>query len=207
MVWQVRENPQNQNCNFELNRNNAAENQNIQQENSRETTKSPSPFLNQTGSSSYKTEVGSRTSTTSRISSTSSVELGPAPGSGLVTADASDVASAGEDIPDSDEPEVAKRKSNLDQHQEENACETTLPVPSENNNVDNLATSTDLGLEMTESMTASTLTASSLTTSGLTTSGLTASSLMQFNRDIESMMDHSEAGALEPKEDFTGNLS
>ena len=186
MVWQVRENPQNQNCNFELNRNNAAENQNIQQENSRETTKSPSPFLNQTGSSSYKTEVESRTSTTSRISSTSSVELGPAPGSGLVTADASDAASAGEDIPDSDEPEVAKRKSNLEK---ENSREITtqLPVPSSENN--NMNSTTDVGLEMTESMTASTL---------------TESSLMQFNRDIESMMDQS---ALEPKEDFTQNLS
>ena len=183
MVWQVRENPQNQNCNFELNRNNAAENQNIQQENSRETTKSPSP-LNQTGS--CKTEVESRTSTTSRISSTSSVELGPAPGSGLVTADASDAASAGEDIPDSDEPEVAKRKSNLEK---ENSREITtqLPVPSSENN--NVTTTTDVGLEMTESMTASTL---------------TESSLMQFNRDIESMMDQS---ALEPKEDFTQNLS
>ena len=188
MVWQVRENPQNQNCNFELNRNNAAENQNIQQENSRETTKSPSPFLNQTGSSSYKTEVESRTSTTSRISSTSSVELGPAPGSGLVTADASDAASAGEDIPDSDEPEVAKRKSNLEIQEEENSREITtqLPVPSSENN--NMTSTTDVGLEMTESMTASTL---------------TESSLMQFNRDIESMMDQS---ALEPKEDFTQNL-
>ena len=184
MVWQVRENPQNQNCNFELNRNNAAENQNIQQENSRETTKSPSPFLNQTGSSSYKTEVESRTSTTSRISSTSSVELGPAPGSGLVTADASDAASAGEDIPDSDEPEVAKRKSNLEQEKEN--CREITTQSSENNNV---TSTTDVGLEMTESMTASTL---------------TESSLMQFNRDIESMMDQS---ALEPKEDFTQNLS
>ena len=188
MVWQVRENPQNQNCNFELNRNNA-ENIIRQEENSRETTKSPSPFLNQTGSSSYKTEVESRTSTTSRISSTSSVELGPAPGSGLVTADASDAASAGEDIPDSDEPEVAKRKSNLEKQEEENSREITtqLPVPSSENN--NVTSTTDVGLEMTESMTASTL---------------TESSLMQFNRDIESMMDQS---ALEPKEDFTQNLS
>ena len=189
MVWQVRENPQNQNCNFELNRNNAAENQNIQQENSRETTKSPSPFLNQTGSSSYKTEVESRTSTTSRISSTSSVELGPAPGSGLVTADASDAASAGEDIPDSDEPEVAKRKLNNLEQEKDNSREITTQLPMQSLENNNVTSTTDVGLEMTESMTASTL---------------TESSLMQFNRDIESMMDQS---ALEPKEDFTQNLS
>ena len=179
MVWQVRENPQN--CNFELNRHINAENIIIrQEENSRETTKSPSPLI-QTGS--CKTEVESRASTTSRTS-TSSVELGPAPGSGLVTADASDAAS-GEDIPDNNIDEIVTLKQ---QEQEENFRETNTPPPasSENNNVDNHATSADLGLEMTESM--------------------TASSLIRFNRDIESMMDHSEA-ALEPKEDFTQNLS
>ena len=178
MVWQVRENPQN--CNFELNRNINAENITIrQEENSRETTKSPSPLI-QTGS--CKAEVESRASTTSRTS-TSSVELGPAPGSGLVTADASDAAS-GEDIPDNNIDEIVTLKQ---QEQEEKSRETTTPPPaSENNNVDNHATSADLGLEMTESM--------------------TASSLIQFNKDIESMMDHSEA-LLEPKEDFTQNLS
>ena len=178
MVWQVRENPQN--CNFELNRHINAENIIIrQEENSRETTKSPSPLI-QTGS--CKAEVESRASTTSRTS-TSSVELGPAPGSGLVTADASDAAS-GEDIPDNNIDEIVTLKQ---QEQKENSRETTTPPPpaSENNNVDNHATSADLGLEMTESM--------------------TASSLIRFNRDIESMMDHPEA--LEPKEDFTQNLS
>ena len=181
MVWQVRENPQN--CNFELNRHINAENIIIrQEENSRETTKSPSPLI-QTGS--CKAEVESRASTTSRTS-TSSVELGPAPGSGLVTADASDAAS-GEDIPDNNIDEISTSGLLKQQEQEENSRETTTPPPaSENNNVDNHATSADLGLEMTESM--------------------TASSLIRFNRDIESMMDHSEA-LLEPKEDFTQNLS
>jgi hypothetical protein len=87
-----------------------------------------------------------------------------------------------------EEPEVAKRKSNLEQEKEDSREITTqLPVPSSENN--NVTSTTDVGLEMTESMTASTL---------------TESSLMQFNRDIESMMDQS---ALEPKEDFTQNLS
>lgn len=97
-----------------------------------------------------KVEVESRSSRGS-----SSVDLGPAPGSGLVTTDAS---------------EASDTEKSIDRQ-------------------------LSLGMEMTESM--------------------TASSLMQFNKDVESMMENvakeaseepSEGSIGEPKEDFTQHI-
>ena len=103
---------------------------------------------------SNKPEIESRSSRGS-----SSVDLGPAPGSGLVTTDAS---------------EASDTETNSTKHERQ----------------------LSMGVEMTESM--------------------TASSLMQFNKDVESLLEHggqilenelakeaSEEPLEEPKEDFT----
>ena len=137
MVWQVREK---QNCNF-VNRENDNDDQ-LEIKTSKSTTPSPQP-------SQVKTEVESRSSRDSRAS-TCSVDLGPAPGSGLVTVDASETS----------DNEIKLRRT-----------------PS-------------FGLEMTESM--------------------TTSSLLQFNRDVESMLENDEPPEPEPgepNEDFTQHYS
>ena len=135
MVWQVRD--QQQNCNFV---------REIDEESNNKTkSKSSSPEL---APKYNKIEVESRSSR----ASTSSVDLGPTPGSGLVTTDASEIS-------DNDNNETSKPRR------------------------------TPIGVEMTESM--------------------TTSSLMQFNRDVESMLEHSEHAvehSEEPKEDFTQHL-
>lgn len=98
-----------------------------------------------------KTEVESRSS---RGSSSVTDDLGHAPGSGLVTTDASET--------------------------------------SDNDSMTKFDRQLSLGVEMTESM--------------------TASSLLQFNKDVESLMDHqatravSENSSEEPREDFTQHL-
>ena len=96
-----------------------------------------------------KMEVESRSSR----GSSSVDDLGPAPGSGLITTDASET--------------------------------------SDNETMTSTQRQLSLGLEMTESM--------------------TASSMLQFNRDVESMMEHGQEGldpALEePKEDFTQQMN
>ena len=87
-----------------------------------------------------KLEVESRSSRGS-----SSVDLGPAPGSGLITADASEASDT------ENTPTIQRQAAPL-----------------------------SMGVEMTESM--------------------TASSLLRFNRDVESMMEN------EPREDFTQQI-
>ena len=129
MVWQVRD--QQQNCNFI---------REIDEEDNNKKSKSSSPEPPKYN----KIEVESRSSR----ASTSSVDLGPTPGSGLVTTDASEIS-------DNDNNETSKPRR------------------------------TPIGVEMTESM--------------------TTSSLMQFNRDVESMLEHSEHSE-EPKEDFTQHI-
>ena len=140
MVWQVRD--QHQNCNFVRDDPNAAA---AAEDSVDKKEASASPQLSN-NTLNVKADLESRYSR----SSTSSVDLGPAPGSGLVTADASEV-SDNEGGPG-------------------NGCTTGLDR------------TISMGLEMTESM--------------------TASSLMQFNRDVESMLEHGD----EPKEDFTQHI-
>ena len=135
MVWQVRD--QHQNCNFVRDDPNAAAAADSVDK------KEASPQLSN-NTLNVKADLESRYSR----SSTSSVDLGPAPGSGLVTADASEV---------SDNEGGGNGSTGLDR-------------------------TISMGLEMTESM--------------------TASSLMQFNRDVESMLEHGD----EPKEDFTQHI-
>ena len=135
MVWQVRD--QHQNCNFVRDDPNATADSVDKKE------ASASPQLSN-NTLNVKADLESRYSR----SSTSSVDLGPAPGSGLVTADASEV---------SDNEGGGNGNTGLDR-------------------------TISMGLEMTESM--------------------TASSLMQFNRDVESMLEHGD----EPKEDFTQHI-
>merc|ERR1719394_911868 len=155
MVWQVREN-----CDS---------NDHEQQKNSsnQDNTDGPDPnkrnienVEKKISSASSKLEVESRSSRGS--SSSKSVDLGPTPGSGIVTAD----------ISEASDSESCSNKQ----------------MPS-------------IGVEMTESM--------------------TTSSLMQFNRDIESMLEHGALRAAmnsketseepsssieEPREDFTQNI-
>ena len=135
MVWQVRD--QHQNCNFVRDDPNAT----VDSVDKKEASASPQLSNNTLN---VKADLESRYSR----SSTSSVDLGPAPGSGLVTADASEV---------SDNEGGGNGNTGLDR-------------------------TISMGLEMTESM--------------------TASSLMQFNRDVESMLEHGD----EPKEDFTQHI-
>ena len=137
MVWQVRD--QHQNCNFVRDDPNAA----AAADSVDKKEASASPQLSN-NTLNVKADLESRYSR----SSTSSVDLGPAPGSGLVTADASEV---------SDNEGGGNGNTGLDR-------------------------TISMGLEMTESM--------------------TASSLMQFNRDVESMLEHGD----EPKEDFTQHI-
>ena len=137
MVWQVRD--QHQNCNFVRDDPYAA----AAADSVDKKEASASPQLSN-NTLNVKADLESRYSR----SSTSSVDLGPAPGSGLVTADASEV---------SDNEGGGNGNTGLDR-------------------------TISMGLEMTESM--------------------TASSLMQFNRDVESMLEHGD----EPKEDFTQHI-
>ena len=137
MVWQVRD--QQQNCNFVRDDPNA----DIVDKKD-ESSESPPQLSNNTLN--VKVDLESRYSR----SSTSSVDLGPAPGSGLVTADAS---------------EVSDNEGGGNGSEAGSRIDRTI----------------SMGLEMTESM--------------------TASSLMQFNRDVESMLEHDE-----PKEDFTQHI-
>ena len=139
MVWQVRD--QHQNCNFVRDDPNAA----AAADSVDKKEASASPQLSN-NTLNVKADLESRYSR----SSTSSVDLGPAPGSGLVTADASEVS-------DNEGGPANGSTTGLDR-------------------------TISMGLEMTESM--------------------TASSLMQFNRDVESMLEHGD----EPKEDFTQHI-
>ena len=118
MVWQVREN-----CHTSE----------IEQQNSEVSGSSPAVEKKISTASSNKLEVESRSSRGS--SSSKSVDLGPTPGSGIVTTDASEA---------SDNEFLAGNS--------------------------NIRRDLSMGVEMTESM--------------------TTSSLMQFNRDVESMLEH-----------------
>ena len=118
MVWQVREN-----CHTSE----------IEQQNSEVSDSNPAVEKKISTASSNKLEVESRSSRGS--SSSKSVDLGPTPGSGIVTTDASEA---------SDNEFLAGNS--------------------------NIRRDLSMGVEMTESM--------------------TTSSLMQFNRDVESMLEH-----------------
>ena len=118
MVWQVREN-----CHTSE----------IEQQNSEVSGSNPGAEKKISTASSNKLEFESRSSRGS--SSSKSVDLGPTPGSGIVTTDASEAS----------DNEFAAGNSNIRRD-------------------------LSMGVEMTESM--------------------TTSSLMQFNRDVESMLEH-----------------
>ena len=130
MVWQVRENGH---SNHDIEQNH----QTIK------TTATIEHVEKKISSASSKLEVESRSSRGS--SSSKSVDLGPAPGSGIVTASVSDISEASDN-------ESGNGHNN--QH-----------LPS-------------MGVEMTESMT-------------LNSQQMAPSSLMQFNQDVESMLQHS----------------
>ena len=130
MVWQVRENGH---SNHDVEQNH----QTIK------TTATIEHVEKKISSASSKLEVESRSSRGS--SSSKSVDLGPAPGSGIVTASVSDISEASDN-------ESGNGHNN--QH-----------LPS-------------MGVEMTESMT-------------LNNQQMAPSSLMQFNQDVESMLQHS----------------
>ena len=129
MVWQVRENGH---SNHDIEQNH----QTIK------TTATIEHVEKKISSASSKLEVESRSSRGS--SSSKSVDLGPAPGSGIVTASVSDISEASDN----------ESGSGNGQH-----------LPS-------------MGVEMTESMT-------------LNNQQMAPSSLMQFNQDVESMLQHS----------------
>ena len=130
MVWQVREN--------------GHSNHDIEQNpQTIKTTATIEHVEKKISSASSKLEVESRSSRGS--SSSKSVDLGPAPGSGIVTASVSDISEASDN-------ESGNGHNN--QH-----------LPS-------------MGVEMTESMT-------------LNSQQMAPSSLMQFNQDVESMLQHS----------------
>ena len=130
MVWQVRENGH---SNHDIEQNH----QTIK------TTATIEHVEKKISSASSKLEVESRSSRGS--SSSKSVDLGPAPGSGIVTASVSDISEASDN---------ESGNGNGQQH-----------LPS-------------MGVEMTESMT-------------LNSQQMAPSSLMQFNQDVESMLQHS----------------
>ena len=129
MVWQVRENGH---SNHDIEQNH----QTIK------TTATIEHVEKKISSASSKLEVESRSSRGS--SSSKSVDLGPAPGSGIVTASVSDISEASDN-------------------------------ESGNGNGQHLPS---MGVEMTESMT-------------LNSQQMAPSSLMQFNQDVESMLQHS----------------
>ena len=129
MVWQVRENGH---SNHDIEQNH----QTIK------TTATIEHVEKKISSASSKLEVESRSSRGS--SSSKSVDLGPAPGSGIVTASVSDISEASDN-------------------------------ESGNGNGQHLPS---MGVEMTESMT-------------LNQPQMAPSSLMQFNQDVESMLQHS----------------
>ena len=129
MVWQVRENGQS--------------NHDIEQSHQTiQTTATIEHVEKKISSASSKFEVESRSSRGS--SSSKSVDLGPAPGSGIVTASVSDISEASD---------------------------------NESGNGNGHTHLASMGVEMTESMTLN--------------QQMAPSSLMQFNQDVESMLQHS----------------
>ena len=129
MVWQVRENGH---SNHDIDQNH----QTIK------TTATVEHVEKKISSASSKLEVESRSSRGS--SSSKSVDLGPAPGSGIVTASVSDISEASD-------------------NESGNGSSHNRHLPS-------------MGVEMTESMTLN--------------QQMAPSSLMQFNQDVESMLQH-----------------
>jgi hypothetical protein len=128
MVWQVRENGQS--------------NHDIEQSHQTiQTTATIEHVEKKISSASSKFEVESRSSRGS--SSSKSVDLGPAPGSGIVTASVSDISEASD---------------------------------NESGNGNGHTHLASMGVEMTESMTLN--------------QQMAPSSLMQFNQDVESMLQH-----------------